>query len=281
MSTSDETPPRVTALTRELLEGDALRDAFSHAVEPGMLWTDEQIESSLATTIQGREVSEFWIFAYGSLIWNPIFPVARRLPARIHGYHRAFCLSSPFGRGTSDRPGLVLGLAAGGSCNGVAFRIGGGDIHTDLRLLWRREMLVGSYMPRWVKAYGSQGQLSALAFVASWLARPARLASPELANCWPCSLPNRSNSLKHQIRRYPVPVVVAACISSRYSDADASLVDPRRHRRQPGCPRRDPARPAILASRCIIAAAAGSACPLDARPVDRHHLGQPDGRSSC
>jgi cation transport protein ChaC len=34
-----------------------------------------------------------------------------------------------------------------------------------LRLLWRREMLLGSYEPRWVQASGPDGRFRALAFV--------------------------------------------------------------------------------------------------------------------
>ena len=46
-----------------------------------------------------------WVFAYGSLMWNPEMRFAERLPARIHGYHRAFCLYSPEYRGTREKPG--------------------------------------------------------------------------------------------------------------------------------------------------------------------------------
>ena len=34
-----------------------------------------------------------------------------------------------------------------------------------VRLLWRREMLLGSYFPRWVQATGPEGKFRALAFV--------------------------------------------------------------------------------------------------------------------
>ncbi|MEC7488901.1 MAG: gamma-glutamylcyclotransferase [Pseudomonadota bacterium] len=65
-----------------------------------------------------------WIFAYGSLMWDPPFqPTATKL-ARLYGYHRSFCVRSETYRGTPDRPGLSLGLDRGGSCTGLALRIG-------------------------------------------------------------------------------------------------------------------------------------------------------------
>ncbi|MEM6623808.1 MAG: gamma-glutamylcyclotransferase [Pseudomonadota bacterium] len=68
---------------------------------------------------------DLWIFAYGSLIWNPGFPFVERRTARLDGFQRRFALTSRHYRGTPERPGLVLGLdyAPGHSCVGVAYRI--------------------------------------------------------------------------------------------------------------------------------------------------------------
>ena len=57
-----------------------------------------------------------WVFAYGSLIWNPEFDFDERHKVRIEGYHRAFCINSHTYRGTPDAPGVALGLDCGGSC---------------------------------------------------------------------------------------------------------------------------------------------------------------------
>ena len=56
-----------------------------------------------------------WIFAYGSLMWDPGFVFEAVEPATIFGYHRRFCIYSHIYRGTP---------AASGSC----FRFGSGAL---------------------------------------------------------------------------------------------------------------------------------------------------------
>ncbi|MDX2306935.1 MAG: gamma-glutamylcyclotransferase [Hyphomicrobium sp.] len=88
---------------------------------------------------------DLWIFAYGSLMWHPGFPVADMRPARLEGYHRAFCVYSIHYRGTRQRPGLVLGLARGSGCNGVAIRVPPESRRDVLAYLRERELIYGVY----------------------------------------------------------------------------------------------------------------------------------------
>jgi cation transport protein ChaC len=108
---------------------------------------------------------DLWLFAYGSLMWNPSFPFRERVSAHIFGYHRSFCLWSRINRGTPENPGLVLALTRGGSCRGFAYRIARDHVHTVMPALWRREMLYGSYRPSWLPCRLPDRVAPALAFV--------------------------------------------------------------------------------------------------------------------
>ncbi len=147
-----------TPLTRDLLLSGAV-DAMVAKHAPGLtLMTQAERDASLRETMALRPPGDVWLFAYGSLIWNPIIRSAERRVARVEGWHRAFCLSVRTGRGTAEKPGLVLGLDAGGSCSGVAFRIAEDDLAEEMDLIWRREMLARSYVPRWLDVLSPQGE---------------------------------------------------------------------------------------------------------------------------
>ncbi|MEX2199935.1 MAG: gamma-glutamylcyclotransferase [Dongiaceae bacterium] len=113
---------------------------------------------------------DFWVFAYGSLMWRPDFPHKAIEPARLHGYHRAFCIRSLHYRGTPAQPGVVLGLARGGSCIGRALLVAAGHGRQVADYLHDREMITGVYMPRWLNVrLGERGQgmaVRAAAYVA-------------------------------------------------------------------------------------------------------------------
>lgn len=107
------------------------------------------------------------LFAYGSLMWNPGFTPAETLVGRVQGYHRALRLRSLVNRGSAQQPGLVMTLLSGGSCRGLVYRIAPEQSTEVLDRLWLREMVVGSYTPRWLPCQTAQGLLPALAFTLS------------------------------------------------------------------------------------------------------------------
>jgi len=110
---------------------------------------------------------DFWVFGYGSLMWSPCFSYRAKVPGKAHGYHRALCILSTRYRGTSRRPGLVMGLCRGGSCWGMAFRIERSQSRRALARLWAREMPRRVYHPRLVAVRLRGGRtVRALAFVA-------------------------------------------------------------------------------------------------------------------
>jgi glutathione-specific gamma-glutamylcyclotransferase len=123
-----------------------------------------QLEEFMARMPKG----DFWVFGYGSLMWSPCFSYEAKAPGRAHGYHRALCILSTRYRGTLHRPGLVMGLCQGGSCWGMAFKIGRRDVRRTLARLWAREMPRRVYHPRMVAVKLRGGRsVRALAFVAN------------------------------------------------------------------------------------------------------------------
>jgi glutathione-specific gamma-glutamylcyclotransferase len=127
--------------------------------------SDEQLSDSLTAMIKARpKGAGWWVFAYGSLLWNPLFPFAEARPATLRGLHRQFCLYSLASRGTPEKPGLVLALDRGGACTGVAYRLPAPVAMDELHLLWRREMVVGAYLPKWVKVRAGEREIHALTF---------------------------------------------------------------------------------------------------------------------
>ncbi len=153
-------------IERSDLEQDGVRRAVRDAGHGGMLLSDEDLQRSLDAALAGRAMDEpVWVFGYGSLIWNPLFTFAERRVAKVRGFHRGFYLWSKINRGSPEKPGLVLGLDRGGSCGGVVYRLHAEHVAEEFKLLWRREMLVGTYLPRWVNAHTSSGRVSALTFV--------------------------------------------------------------------------------------------------------------------
>ncbi len=83
--------------------------------------------------------SRTWIFGYGSLMWNPGFSYHCWRPALLRGYHRSYGMYSTRNRGTTGRPGMILSLAPGRDCTGMAFHIEPGQEETALAYLDQRE----------------------------------------------------------------------------------------------------------------------------------------------
>jgi len=153
------------SLTRADLENDLLRKMFRKANPEVRVLSDAEQEASLREVMeQHPSGADVWLFGYGSLVWNPIVHFEERCVASLHGWHRSFCLWSHVNRGSLQKPGLVLGLDSGGSCRGVAYRIAGRHAEEELRLLWRREMVLGAYNPRWAKIDTGRNSPRAIAF---------------------------------------------------------------------------------------------------------------------
>ena len=161
--------PKPSPLTREFLQsGDYIR---SFARIPGNWWTREQLEASLDAMLARcpDPFAPVWVFAYGSLIWNPLIRSAEQQLATLRGWHRSFCMKLTAGRGTPEHPGRMLALARcpeQSTTTGVAFRLREEELREELLIVWMREMIGGTYLPLWQDVRLADGRLvQALVFV--------------------------------------------------------------------------------------------------------------------
>lgn len=140
-------------ISREsLLNGDLQKLAASRPGKIDLMPDDVRSRLVQETIANAPDKSEFHVFAYGSLIWNPAIEIDSTYRCNVSGYHRSFCFWTILGRGCEKQPGLMMGLESGGSCDGVAYSIAKGKLETELDILFRRELMSYVYKPTWVNA---------------------------------------------------------------------------------------------------------------------------------
>ena len=188
-------------LTAELIARVA-RTEPDPGPQPGSVpLTDEDYESMAEELLSERPPGPLWLFAYGSLIWKPEILHEEEWLATAPGWHRAFCLKLTRWRGTRERPGLMMALDRGGSCNGLLLRLPESGLRGHVLKLLRREMSVKwtsqettgmrlrraalgtGNSARWIRIRSDGEILRALAFVANPKGRiyAGRLAPQEVA----------------------------------------------------------------------------------------------------
>ena len=151
-------------LTRELVDrlpsrveerGPILVDAPSDSYYED---TAEMLLSSIPS------VEDVWIFAAGSLIWNPRFDEVERRPATLKGWRRSFCIGPDKRvRGSPSAPGRMMSIDRGGACSGVAIRMSPDNPHNSLTNLLREEPPTP---PLWLDAEDDGDRFKALTFTA-------------------------------------------------------------------------------------------------------------------
>jgi glutathione-specific gamma-glutamylcyclotransferase len=146
------------------------REVIDPGAWPGLdHFTDQQYDEHLAAFLQDRPEGPIGVFAYGSLIWKPVFEPAAVLRVTALGWHRAFTLRLRRFRGTPECPGLMMQIDRGGTCDGVLQIVPSDREWQVLGDLWRREMTVrppGNY-PRWIDVEVDGQIRKAIAFTAN------------------------------------------------------------------------------------------------------------------
>ncbi|CAB3794628.1 gamma-glutamylcyclotransferase [Paraburkholderia fynbosensis] len=155
-------------LNRTAISSGAYLESFD-SLPKDILWTQAQIDQSLAETMSRRpEQGDLWVFAYGSLMWNPVSEYDSRVIATLDDWRRSFCIRLIAGRGSPEKPGRMLSLEPGGTTEGVALRMPESTLNEELRILWIREMVTGAYTPTWAPIrFRAGGEAIALVFVAN------------------------------------------------------------------------------------------------------------------
>ncbi len=129
---------------------------------------EDEIEAERQAFLHDRFGHDLWIFAYGSLMWDPGFKFAEVRRGHVSGYSRRFILRDTFGaRGSPDTPGLMAALDQGPGCDGLVFRIAQEAIEAESGVFWRRELLAFSYKPQFSTVSTGLGEVEALMVIAN------------------------------------------------------------------------------------------------------------------
>ena len=157
-----------------------LADILTERGLPTGWWhSDEERNAMRQAALSEHRSEDLWVFAYGSLMWDPAIRFTEGRRARVQGYQRRFILKDIHGgRGTREAPGLMAALDQGGEGEGLLFRIDQHAIEVETDILWRREFIGPAYFPVFVPTQMGEVTVNALTFVADY---DAELIEPELS----------------------------------------------------------------------------------------------------
>lgn len=132
----------------------------------GWVFSDMRREAIRREALRGHS-GDLWVFAYGSLMWDPAIRFADVRRAHAPHHERQFILRDTKGaRGTQEAPGMMAALDAGGGCDGLAFRISADNVDTETEILFRREMIGPGYHAVFIEADIGEEAICALTFLA-------------------------------------------------------------------------------------------------------------------
>jgi cation transport protein ChaC len=152
MATTKKINDGFIKLTKDNISKGHLGDKIKSISGSDKVLTTEELLQARRKIIPDKGIGEdIYIFAYGSLLWNPTVDYEDEFLAKVYGFHRSFCMKTNLGRGSFKNPGLMLGLDKGGSCRGSAFKLRNSEAIKNIDILFRREMVTGAYKPKLLK----------------------------------------------------------------------------------------------------------------------------------
>lgn len=129
-------------------------------------YEDEVREGLRARALSAHE-GDLYVFAYGSLMWDPALDFAEVRRAFAPEHERRFILvDDKGGRGSCDQPGLMAALDRGQGCDGLAFRISADKVEAETEILFRREMIAPGYLALFIPVVIGGRTERALTFIA-------------------------------------------------------------------------------------------------------------------
>ena len=166
MATTKKINDGFIKLTKENISKGQLGDKIESISGSDKVLTTKELLNARRNIIPDKGIGEdIYIFAYGSLLWNPTVDYEEECLAKIYGFHRSFCMKTKLGRGSFKKPGLMLGLDRGGSCRGSALKLKKSEAIKNIDILFRREMVTGAYKPKLLKTILEDGRkVMSLAF---------------------------------------------------------------------------------------------------------------------
>lgn len=151
-------------------------DLKERGLDTSWITPRDEREACRQATMEGRWDRDLWVFAYGSLIWDPALGFSEVRRGFAPGVERAFCLYDDRGaRGTIEKPGVMAGLGTGDGCHGVVFCVERDKLDAETFRLWSRERIGPAYTPRFIPVETAQGAVEALAFTINPAAENIRL----------------------------------------------------------------------------------------------------------
>ena len=134
---------------------------------PNWWFSDETREALRTEALSAHRDKDLWVFAYGSLMWDPAFEFAEVRRANAPNHARRFILKDIYGaRGTLEAPGLMAALDLGPGCEGLVFKIARDRIETETEILWQREQVGPAYKAVFIETTVGETIIPALTFVA-------------------------------------------------------------------------------------------------------------------